>query len=347
MLRAAVIGAGWFSAQNHIPVLARRADVVLDGVCRLGAEPLARVRDHFGFAFASEDHRDVLARRPDIVVVASPHHLHHEHARAALEAGAHVLVEKPMTVGPADAWDLVATASRTGRHLLVANGYHYLPEMELARAMVARVGRIEHVACLFASATRPVFSGDVGFRRWRTTFFRPDIATWQDPAHGGGFAYGQLSHSVALLLRLTGLRAARVSGCAWRENGIDLHDAATLVFEGGAVGSLAGAAAVPEEGRARLRLFLTGAEGMLEIGVDLDRCILERHDGAREELAVPPGAWRYDCVGPVDALVDLAQGRGANLSPGETGARTVEVIAAMLRSAACAGIPVPIGDKGG
>ena len=181
----------------------------------------------------------------------------------------------------------------------------------------------------------------------RTTFFRPDVATWQDPDHGGGFAYGQLSHSIALMLWLTGLRAARVGGSTWRENGIDLHDAATLVFEGGAVGSLAGAAAVPEEGRARLRIFLTGEAGMLEIGVDLDRCMLERHDGARADLALAPDSWRYDCVGPVDALVDLAQGKGENRSPGEIGAGTVEVIAAMLRSAASNGSPVSIGDKGG
>ena len=112
MLKAAVIGAGWFAAQNHIPVLASRPEVVLDGVCRKGAAELARVRDHFGFAFGSEDYRELLARRPDIVVVSSPHALHYEHAKAALEAGAHVMCEKPMTLDPAEAWELVALARR-------------------------------------------------------------------------------------------------------------------------------------------------------------------------------------------------------------------------------------------
>jgi predicted dehydrogenase len=340
MLRAAVIGAGWFAAQNHIPVLARRPDIVLDGVCRLGAEPLERVRSHFGFAFASEDFQDLLARRPDVVVVASPHDLHFPHARAALEAGAHVLVEKPMTLDPAQAWDLVRIAARAGRHLVVANGYHYLPGLDRVRAAVSRVGHIEHVSCQFASATRPVFSGNVGFERWRTTFFRPDISTWQDPGRGGGFAYGQLSHSVALMLWLTGLRAQQVGGCTWTENGIDLHDAAAIRFDGGAIGSLAGAAAVPENRRARLRLCISGAEGILDLDVDLDRCILERHDGAVETIPAPQGGWHYDCEGPVNRLVDLAQGRGENLSPPEIGARTVELIAAMLQSAAACGAPV-------
>jgi predicted dehydrogenase len=178
-VRVSVIGAGWFAAQNHIPVLKSREDVVLDGACRLGAADLAAVRDHFGFAFGSEDFRELLARKPDAVVVASPHRLHHEHAHAALEAGAHVLCEKPMTLDPGQAWELVTTVERAGRHLLVANGYHYLPRLdEVRRAILdGAVGRIEHVVCHFASATLPVFKGSTGFRRWQTTFFRPAIET--------------------------------------------------------------------------------------------------------------------------------------------------------------------------
>jgi predicted dehydrogenase len=346
VLRAAVIGAGWFAAQNHIPVLARRPEVVLDGVCRLGAEPLERVRAHFGFAFASEDYREVLARKPDIMVVASPHDLHHEHARAALEGGAHVLVEKPMTLRPEDAWDLVAIAAHAGRHLLVANGYHYLPHFDRVRAAVGRVGRVEHVSCVFASATRPVFSGTVGFKRWQTTFFRPDISTWQAPERGGGFAYGQLSHSIALMLWLTGLCPKQVSACTWNESGIDLHDAAAVRFAGGAIASVAGAASVPEGQEARLRLAVTGDEGILDLDVDLGRCVLARHDGTAETVPAPAGGWRYTCDGPVEQLVELALGRGENRSPGEIGARTVAVIAAMLQSARADGGAVVCARRG-
>jgi predicted dehydrogenase len=345
MLKASVIGAGWFAAANHIPVLARRTDVALDGVCRLGAAELARVREHFGFAFASESYREVLARRPDVVVVASPHHLHHEHARAALEAGAHVLVEKPMTLDPADAWDLVATAKRLNRHLLVANGYQYLSGLEPVRAAIPRLGTIEHVSCRFDSATRPVFSGTTGFRRWRETFFRPDISTWQDPGQGGGFAYGQLSHSIALLLWLTGLRAESVAAMAWSEGEIDLHDAAAVRFVGGTVGTIDGGASVPEGGEARMRIAVTGEHGIFDLAVDLGRCVLELHDGTIETMDAPQSGWHYTCEGPVDRLCDLAHGTGENLSPGEIGAGTVEVIAAMRQSAKFGGRVINISDR--
>src|SRR3546814_4140903 len=55
------------------------------------------------------------SRRPDVVIVASPHHLHYQHARAAITSGAHVLCEKPMTLDVGEAWDLVALAKEHGR----------------------------------------------------------------------------------------------------------------------------------------------------------------------------------------------------------------------------------------
>ena len=206
-IRAAVIGAGWYGAQNHIPTLAARPEVALDGVSRLGPPELARVKDHFGFAFASEDYREILARRPDIVVISSPHHLHYEHAAAAIEAGAHVLCEKPMTLDPGQAWDLVDRARARGVHLLLVNGYQYLPHLPGLRNAIrdGEIGPIEHAMVSFISATRDVFHGDRGLNSWQTTFFRPDLATWQDPSRGGGFAWGQMSHAIPLLLWLTGL----------------------------------------------------------------------------------------------------------------------------------------------
>ena len=343
MTRVSVIGAGWYAAQSHIPTLAAIPGVTLDGVCRLGAADLERVRRHFGFAFASENYRDVLARRPEAVIVASPHHLHHEHAAAALDAGAHVLCEKPMTLDPAQAWDLVSRARRAGRHLILANGYHYLPGMADLRRMIlgGAVGRIEHVACSFVSATRAVFEGETGLARWGQTFFRPDRMTWQDPQAGGGFAWGQASHSVALLLWLTGLRPIEAIGRGFPEAAVDLCHAGTLVCEGGAVVALSGAAAMPEPMPALLRLLITGDAGVLDIAVDQDRAALFRHDGAHQALPVAPGQWRYDCEGPVRALVALARGGPEaehDLSPGVVGAATVAVLHALKQG----GGPLPL-----
>ncbi|WP_157959939.1 Gfo/Idh/MocA family protein [Devosia submarina] len=343
-----MIGAGWYAAHNHIPALARRAEVELDGVCRLGASELERVRAHFGFRFGSEAAGPVLARKPDIVVVASPHDLHFEHARAALEGGAHVLCEKPMTLDPDQAWELVRIARARDRHLLLANGYNYLDQIDGLRQRVAdgAIGRIEHVMTSFISATRDVFAGDQGLQSWQTSFFQPDRSTWQDPSRGGGFAFGQLSHSLALLFFLTGLHPVSVSANSLLHEGVDLADSATLRLSNGAVVAISGAAAMPQGNRGLMRFFLTGSEGIMVAELDRDFCEIRRHDGRNEVVAIAPGAWVYNCKGPVDALVDLALGHGQNLSPGEIGARTTATIAAMLASSQANGAAVQIASGG-
>lgn len=347
-LRAAVLGAGWYAAQNHIPQLAARKDVELDGVCRLGADDLERVRKHFGFAFAAEEVDAVLARKPDIVIVSSPHHLHRSHAHAALEAGAHVLCEKPMTIDPAHAWELVRIAEAQNRHLLLANGYNYLDHVDTLRQRIADgvIGRIEHVMASFISATRDVFAGDSGLVSWKTSFFRPDRSTWQDPDQGGGFAFGQLSHSLALMYFLTGLSPASASAHSVMNEGVDLANAGAIRLSNGAVASISGAAAMPQGNRGLMRLFLAGSEGVMTVEFDRDFCEIRRHDGQHEVLNIAPGAWVYNCRGPVDALVELALGRGQNLSSGRIGAYTTATIAAMLASSRADGSPVQIGDDG-
>jgi len=343
-IKVAVIGAGWFAALNHIPVLAERPEVVLDGVCRLGAEDLERVREQFKFKFASENYQELLARRPAIVVVASPHHMHFEHCRAALDVGAHVLCEKPMTLEPEQAWGLEAHARRVDRSLILANGFHYLPGIARLRLELqgGAVGNIEHVSCSFVSATRAVFEGDVGMARWKTHFFRPDRSTWQDPSKGGGFAYGQLSHSIALTLWLTGLDARTVSAHNFSPGDVDLCNAASVLCGNGAVVSLSGAAALPEGGRAMLRLLITGTSGVLEMALDRDSAILYRHDCANHHYDIAPGQWAYQCRGPVNDIVDIALGKGLGLAPAHIGAATVSVIDAIVSSAKSGGCSVPV-----
>ncbi len=340
-LRAAVLGAGWYAAQNHIPVLQSRPEVVLDGVNRLGPEELERVRSHFGFAYASENFEALLARKPDIVVVATPHQLHYQQAKAALESGAHVLCEKPMTLDPAEAWDLVRIARERDRHLLIANGYQYLPQVDELRQKIAdgAIGSIEHVMASFISVTRDVFHGDRGLDQWRTTFFRPEKSTWQDPTQGGGFAYGQMSHCLALMFFLTGLSPETVSAQTFGLDAVDLANAGAIKLSNGAVASVSGAAAMPQGNKGLMRLFIAGRDGMLTAEFDRDFCEIRRNDGTVERLDLGAGDWTYNCRGPVNALVDLALGQGSNLSPGRIGAETTATIAAMLASAKSNGAP--------
>ena len=79
---------------------------------------------------------------------------------------------------------------------------------------------------------------------------------------------------------------------------------------------------------------LIGSEGQLHL--DVEREIVWRYRGPDSDIRLPveTGDGLYNCRGPIDALVDLAAGRDVpNASPGELGARVVEIIDALYRSA--------------
>ncbi len=117
-LRTAVVGVGYlgrFHAQKYASLPGSK----LVGVCDPDAEARAKVAAELGVeAFA--DHRELLGR-VDAVSIVTPTTLHHRVARDFLEAGAHVLVEKPITVTVAEARELIDLA--TARKLVLQVGH--------------------------------------------------------------------------------------------------------------------------------------------------------------------------------------------------------------------------------
>jgi predicted dehydrogenase len=341
-LRVGVIGAGSWAVASHLPNLARHAaEVEFVAVSRLGRPALERIRDRYGFTVASEDYRDVINARVDLCVISSPSALHHEHAKAALEAGAHVLVEKPVTVDPWQAWDLVETARRVDRQVVVSFGWNYFPMVREAKRLMdtgGGVGQIEQMAIQMASVTRDLLANR-GAYPGAASGAAPEAATWTDPAlSGGGYAQAQLSHALGLGLWLSGLRGAEAFAfmSAPLAAPVELHDAIALRYENGAIGTLSGGSSHEgaNDNKHMLEVRIIGSEGQLHI--DLERETVWRYRGPGDDtrVDVPPGAGTYDCAGPIDTLVDLALGRKVeNCSPIELGARTVEILDAAYRSA--------------
>ena len=352
-LRLGVIGAGSWTLASHLPNFAQRRDEIeFVAVSRKGAEPLARVKDGWGFASASEDYRDVLAADLDLCLVASPTGLHHEHAKAALESGAHVLCEKAFTITPDDAWDLVATAERLDRHLVVAFGWLHRPMVIETVELMSRVGigDVEQVSIHMASHTRELLS-DTGAYPDAAPDAAPESATWTDPAiSGGGYAQAQLSHALSVALALTELEGESVFSLMTAPLGarVDLHDAFSIRFTNGAIGAMAGGSCHRDSGgnKHQLEVRAIGSEGQIHVDCERELAWLYRADGKDIRLDVAPDAGSYDCDGPPHNLVDLVLGNTTvNRSPGFLGARTVDILAAGYRSAA-SGLLEPVERRG-
>jgi len=340
-IRVGVIGAGVWAQISHIPSLLKRADEVeLVGVCRKGADELERIAAKFGFAMHSEDYRDVLAQGIDYCVVSSPVGFHYEQGLAALESGAHVLMEKPVTIDPAQAWALTDAAARLGKHVVVAFGWNYLPTFVEARKLWGDkgVGRIEHVMIHMASGTRELLDGSSLYSAGPTDDVVVDTRTWTDPAiSGGGYGQAQLTHILGWALGVTGLKAESVFALGSQPAGapVELHDSYSIRFEGGATGSVSGASfhSGCQSDRHQYEIRVFGSEGQLHADLERDRLWLWRKDGTDVEVSLPRNAGAYHCQGPIDTLLDLAQGKPVpNHSPIELGARTVDVLSAAYRS---------------
>jgi predicted dehydrogenase len=162
---------------------------------------------------------------PDVIVLATPIHTHLPLARAAMEAGIDVLLEKPTTASLAEHTELVAVAERTGRLCQVGFqtfGSHALPAVAdmIARGEVGQVTGIGAVGTWVRTAAYWARSPWAGRRRMG------------DRAVVYGVVTNPLAHAVATALWVGGARAstdiAYVNTDLWRANPIEADDTSSL-----------------------------------------------------------------------------------------------------------------------
>jgi predicted dehydrogenase len=346
--RVGVIGAGWWSTQAHIPSLRSydRADLV--GIADPDAGKLAAAAAYYEVDQTYEDYHD-LVDKVDGVVIAVPHAYHYEIARDALEAGAHVLVEKPMVLTAAHAWDLVERAGRKGLELMVGSTFQFTSQARRIKEIVRSggIGELLQVSGLFASIVESFYRGRPGDYQLMFEYpvTGPEPDSYSDPRiAGGGQGQSQLSHALGMVLWVTGHRA--VEAFSYMENvdlQVDLVDAVSYRLDNGAIGTM-GAAGSLRPGQDQNQEFrYYGSEGQLRQDLIHGIADVYYNDGTSEVL--PPLAEDdiYPKHLPARTLADLVLGEGENLAPGAVAARAVELLEAAYKSAA-SGRPVKIDE---
>ncbi|MEO6848366.1 MAG: Gfo/Idh/MocA family oxidoreductase [Chthoniobacterales bacterium] len=336
--RIGFIGAGWWATTNHIPILHARKDVELVSVCGLDPKVLESCQRDFGFSHATTDYKELLKQDIDGVVIASPHVCHAEHALAALKANCHIMVEKPFTTDAKSARQVVALAKKKKRHLVVPYGWHYRPLSLEARRLMSKnpLGKIEFVLCHMASPAMNLFTGK-SFDFSDGAYVDANLSTWADPILSkGGYGQGQLSHAIGLMLWLTGLRAESVyANLSNVRAKVDMYDALSVRYEGGAIGSISGAATLPVNtpGTFQLDIRIFGEHGLLHVDIARDHLSLHTHKGRHEYAPLRTGDGSYQCDEPPHQFVELILGlTKSNNSPGEVALGAVEILDAAYRS---------------
>ncbi|MBM3290649.1 MAG: Gfo/Idh/MocA family oxidoreductase, partial [Candidatus Hydrogenedentes bacterium] len=145
--RIVVVGCGSIG-QRHARLLARRGNLCVE-LCDTAPDCLAEAVASIGDRKTYRDYREALASRPDAIVVATPHAEHAGPVIAALDAGVHVLCEKPMADNLADA-QRMAAAARDGQCVLdFGFTLHFHPGLRRLKELVGSgaLGNIVHIYC--------------------------------------------------------------------------------------------------------------------------------------------------------------------------------------------------------
>ena len=337
--RIAVVGAGWWACEFHIPHVLQNPNAELVSAVRLGVEELNHIKNRFNIPHVTENHHEVYSQNPDGVIVSSPHTYHFEHAKTALENGCHVLVEKPMTTETQEACELSKMVEQSGKILMTPYGLNHTRYMELAADHIrnGQIGKIKHIILHMSSALMDLFGGEPMLET-KNHMYRPAASTWSDPKQAGGYGRGQMTHALAALFFVTGLEPIAVHAVAGiSPTGADYFDAGVLRFTQEATGTISGAAGLPKHCPPQLDLKVYGSEGMLLLDVEegRERLQIRRFDenDAIENMELGEGYGSYSTQESVNRFITLCRGGHArNCGDHVVGSKTVQVLKAMYES---------------
>ncbi|MFD1956240.1 Gfo/Idh/MocA family protein [Paenibacillus thailandensis] len=329
-IKVAVVGCGSISKYRHIPEYAANPNVELvafvDPVIER-AEQFAS--QHGGKAYA--DFETMLAEaKPQAVSVCTPNYLHAPMSIAAANAGAHVLVEKPMAVTDEEAAAMIEAAAKNGVKLMVGHNQRFFPPHVKAKEILKSgvLGRVLTFRTSFGHPGPDAWSVD-GADSW---FFRKPEAIMG--------AMGDLGvHKSDLIRWLLEDEVTEVAGFVGTQHkqGTDVDDNAAVLLrmKGGAMGTLV-ASWTYYKGEDNSTM-LWCENGIMKIGTDEnDQVIVELRNGTVEKYKVGAISTNEKQLssGVIDAFVDAIVNDTAVPIPGEEGRKSLQVILSAFDSQA-------------
>jgi len=155
-LRVGVIGTSWWADLEHLPGLVARPDVSVVALCGRDPERLARLAAKYAVPRSHTDWREMISRGGlDAIAIATPNAMHHPQVLAALDAGLHVICEKPLALDVGQARELTARAEAAGRKTLTFFTHRAVAAATHVRRLVTEgfLGRPVHVSAVYLTAS--------------------------------------------------------------------------------------------------------------------------------------------------------------------------------------------------
>jgi predicted dehydrogenase len=219
-IKLALVGASGGIAETHLDAIAQYPEIRIVGMCDLVPDPMKARAAKAGSPTFTEWREMFKAVKPDLVTITTPHPFHPAIAIDAMEAGAHVLTEKPMAVDVESADRMVAVSEKTGRILAVNYQNRLRAVYEHAKRLIdaGELGELMRVLCV-----EPHYRSDAYYRsaKWR--------GKWTE--EGGGVLMNQAPHTQDILCHLVGVPRKVWGWVRTRFHPMECEDSAQAMLE--------------------------------------------------------------------------------------------------------------------
>lgn len=217
-LRVGVLGAGAVAQLVHLPLLVDRSDVEVVALADADDHRANTVAERFGVPRVTETELLIVEEELDALIICTPNNLHDSMAVAALEAGRHVLVERPFALTPEGCREIVDAADKAGLVAMPGMSHRFRPEVSALRAFAlsGELGRIH-----------------AGRAAWMNRAIPARRSSWRHRTEqsGGGALMDLGVQAIDLLLWILGQpKITRLTAVASRDEH-EVEDAASLMMQ--------------------------------------------------------------------------------------------------------------------
>ncbi len=173
-LKIGVIGCGSIAQHRHLPEYQMNQQVELVAVCDINEERARQVAEKYGVKAYTNYEELLQSGEVEAVSVCTPNYLHAPISIAALQAGVHVLCEKPMATSSEEAEAMIEAAKQSGKKLMIAHNQRFVPSHQKAKQIIESgdIGKIYSFRTAFGHGGPEGWSAD-GKEGW---FFKKEQA---------------------------------------------------------------------------------------------------------------------------------------------------------------------------
>jgi predicted dehydrogenase len=283
----AVIGAGAWS-KNHLAGWRAQKDAAITWVVRSSEEKARQRAEEWGVPNYTGDYRKVLADpNVHIVDILVPHDMHAEVALAALAAGKHIVMEKPIANNLANARDVVHAARDSKLKFMVAENWNYASMVVRAKKLIEEgaIGKPILVRAYMDLSIRGAFDGI----QWRH----------EKDRMGGGVLIDAGTHAVSACRFLLGdiVQVSALTNNFAFEAIAPLEDTAVMLvkFASGAIGTISVTAVAARE-RMYTAFDILGDKGTIEIDTHTRSVYVTTGGKRAEEFTAEPSRGLVDQI---------------------------------------------------